>query len=178
MLGAAGLGLSWAFGPPLAVSPALWDGRAAAIGALGAVPLLALLLLLIRTRWSWVREIATFIDESVGPIMKDWSLPQLGLISLLAGVGEELLFRGFLQARLTTWWGAVPALVLAAALFGVFHCVTRAYAVAAGVIGAYLGLIFIYSNHILAPIVTHALYDFLALVYFLRLRFANPAAAH
>jgi hypothetical protein len=42
------------------------------------------------------------------------------------------------------------------------HCITPTYAVLAGVIGGYLGGLLEGANNILAPIVTHALYDFLA----------------
>ena len=38
----------------------------------------------------------------------------------------------------------------------------------AALIGAYLGLLWIWTGNLLTPMVTHAVYDFVALVYFLR----------
>jgi CAAX protease family protein len=79
------------------------------------------------------------------------------LISLLAGLAEELLFRGVIQAR----WGLVAASVL----FGVLHFVTPAYALLAMVIGFYIGLVYYFFQSLLIPIQLHAIYDFGALLY-------------
>ncbi|HEY5704013.1 MAG TPA: CPBP family glutamic-type intramembrane protease [Terrimicrobiaceae bacterium] len=49
-----------------------------------------------------------------------------------------------------------------------FHLVTKTYAVIATLIGAYLGVIWLAAGNLLAPITAHAVYDFVALVYFLR----------
>jgi membrane protease YdiL (CAAX protease family) len=40
---------------------------------------------------------------------------------LVGAVGEELMFRGYLQANLCEGMGSVPALVVTCLLFGVFH---------------------------------------------------------
>jgi membrane protease YdiL (CAAX protease family) len=79
------------------------------------------------------------------------------LISLWAGLAEELLFRGVIQAR----WGLLPASIL----FGVLHFVTPAYALLAMVIGFYIGLVHHFFQSLLIPIQLHAIYDFGALLY-------------
>jgi membrane protease YdiL (CAAX protease family) len=79
------------------------------------------------------------------------------LISIWAGLAEELLFRGVIQAR----WG----LVWASILFGVLHFVTPAYALLAFVIGIYIGLVHHFFQSLLIPIQLHAIYDFGALIY-------------
>ncbi|HEV3237849.1 MAG TPA: CPBP family intramembrane glutamic endopeptidase, partial [Gemmataceae bacterium] len=84
------------------------------------------------------------------------------------GIGEEMLFRGFTQAALATWLGIWWALVLASVLFGLLHAITLTYAVLASLAGAYLGLVWIATDNLLAVIVAHALYDFVALTYLLR----------
>ncbi len=53
-------------------------------------------------------------------------------------------------------------------MFGAAHLITWTYAIIAGFIGAYLGLLWIWSGNLLKPMVTHAVYDFAALVNFLR----------
>ncbi len=46
----------------------------------------------------------------------------LGLLFLTAGFTEEFFFRGVLQTRLAVWWRReVPALLVAASLFGLYH---------------------------------------------------------
>jgi membrane protease YdiL (CAAX protease family) len=45
-------------------------------------------------------------------------------------------------------------------------------------IGLYLGLLWLWTGNLLTPMITHAVYDILALVYFLRvyrIRVANAA---
>jgi membrane protease YdiL (CAAX protease family) len=79
------------------------------------------------------------------------------LISLWAGLAEELLFRGVIQAR----WGLLPASIL----FGVLHFVTPAYALLAAVVGLYIGLLHHFFQSLLIPIQLHAIYDFGALLY-------------
>ena len=91
---------------------------------------------------------------------------QLAVISLLAGVcDQEVFFRSVFQGGLATHIGAIPALV-ASVIFGFFHLVTKTYAVIATLIGAYLGVLWLAAGNLLAPITTHAVYDFVALVYF------------
>ena len=58
-------------------------------------------------------------------------------------------------------------------MFGLLHPITRAYAVIAALLGAYLGGLWLAGGNLLTPIVAHALYDFVALVYLLRLRRAQ-----
>jgi membrane protease YdiL (CAAX protease family) len=79
------------------------------------------------------------------------------LISLWAGLAEELLFRGVIQAR----WGLLAASIL----FGVLHFVTPVYALLAMVIGFYIGLVYHFFQSLLIPIQLHAIYDFGALIY-------------
>ena len=53
-------------------------------------------------------------------------------------------------------------------LFGAVHLITGTYGIIAAAIGLYLGLLWVASGNLLVPIVTHAAYDFVALVYLLR----------
>jgi membrane protease YdiL (CAAX protease family) len=68
-----------------------------------------------------------------------------------------------------------PAVALASAVFGLLHAITPTYAILATVMGAYLGVVWIASGNLLAPIVAHALYDFVALVWLLRGPGSGPA---
>ncbi len=97
-----------------------------------------------------------------------WSLSQLALISVVAGVAEEALFRGAIQGSLARGVGPKLALVIASVLFGAAHLITWTYAVMATVMGAYLGALWLWTGNLITPMVAHALYDFVALIYLLR----------
>ena len=102
------------------------------------------------------------------PLLGNWSVLQLLAISLVAGIAEEAFFRGAVQGSLADRVNVILALVSASALFGALHLLTWTYAIIAAFIGAYLGLLWIWTGNLLTPMVTHAVYDFAALVYFLR----------
>ena len=57
---------------------------------------------------------------------------------------------------------------LASLLFGVCHWLNTTYAILAVLAGVYFGLLLIADGNILTPIVAHAAYDFLALVYLIQ----------
>jgi uncharacterized protein len=103
------------------------------------------------------------------PIFGSWSVLQLAVISIIAGFSEEAFFRGAIQGSLAARVGVPVALLLASLLFAALHLITWTYAMIVAFIGAYLGLLLIWTGNLLTPIVAHAVYDFVALVYFLRL---------
>jgi len=110
------------------------------------------------------------MESLLRPLFGHWSVLQLFTISVVAGVSEEAFFRGAIQGSLADRVNVIVAVVLAAALFGAFHLLTWTYAIIAAFIGAYLGLLWIWTGNLLTPMITHAVYDFVALVYFLRIR--------
>jgi membrane protease YdiL (CAAX protease family) len=109
------------------------------------------------------------IEIQLAPHLRQCSLWELALISLAAGVGEELLFRGVMQTALARWSGSTAVGVgLASLAFGAVHAVSLTYLVLAGLIGVYLGWLFLATDNLAPPILAHAIYDFAALVYLLR----------
>ena len=108
------------------------------------------------------------MESLLRPLFGNWSLLQLFAISLVAGLSEEAFFRGAIQGSLADRVNVILAVVLASALFGAFHLLTWIYATIAAFIGAYLGLLWIWTGNLMTPMITHAVYDFAALVYFLR----------
>jgi membrane protease YdiL (CAAX protease family) len=110
------------------------------------------------------------VDELLVPAFARWTIGELLLVSLLAGVGEELLFRGVLQPALAGSLGPWWALIAASLMFGLVHFLSVSYAVFATLMGVWLGVLWIASGNLLVPIVAHAAYDFLTLVYVRRER--------
>jgi uncharacterized protein len=164
--------VAWILGV-LLKQPALadfhWNRNDLLFGMVASLPMLGLFLSLFRWRIGPVIHVRQFLVEFIRPLFRECTLIELGLISLLAGVGEEMLFRAVIQGTISDWINPVTGLIVASVLFGLCHLINPAYALMAGVMGIYLGGLWLISGNLLTPIVTHAVYDFLALVYFLRL---------
>ncbi|MBI4409944.1 MAG: CPBP family intramembrane metalloprotease [Gemmatimonadetes bacterium] len=85
-------------------------------------------------------------------------------LALSAGIGEELVFRGFLVPALARAMGAiVPAALLAAAVFGMLHAYQGTPGtVRAAVLGLVLTLPFVLSGSLLPSILAHTAIDVIA----------------
>jgi membrane protease YdiL (CAAX protease family) len=138
------------------------------LGAAGALPMLALLLWCLRTAWGPMRRLVELVEDRLGPHLADASAGGIVLLALLAGIGEELLFRGVIQVWLAERTPVWLALAGASLLFGAGHWLSASYAVLASLIGAYLGLLFLLSGNLLVPITAHAAYDVVALLVLTR----------
>jgi membrane protease YdiL (CAAX protease family) len=157
-----------------------WSWAATGLGAAGTLPPLALLWLCLSFPVRPLAELTRVIDDLLVPMFAEWRLVEFAVVAALAGVGEEMLFRGVIQAALAEWIGG-PAgmwvgLAAAALLFALAHFVTPTYAIVAGLIGLYLGGLWLATGNLLVPIVTHAGYDLAALIYLVRIRAGKPAA--
>jgi len=140
-------------------------------GGVAALPLLVGLVILDRQP----RVLSDFkekINSVVLPMFKGLSIVEVAAISAAAGFGEELLFRGLVQSGLQTWldvpYGWALALAVASLVFGICHWLNTTYAVLATGIGIYLGGLFLLVGGLAAPIVTHGLFDFVAIIYLAR----------
>ncbi|HTQ39384.1 MAG TPA: CPBP family intramembrane glutamic endopeptidase [Pirellulales bacterium] len=145
-----------------------WQPLDIARGLAATLPLVVGLLLLRRAHRGALGKLNAVVDETLVAMFTQCSVAQLAMVSLVAGIGEELLFRGVLQPVFIGWWGTAVGLSAASAIFGLLHALTAAYAVLATVVGAYLGWLALATGNLLVPITTHAMYDFVALVYLIR----------
>lgn len=141
-------------------------------GSVGTLPLLVLLCG-VEQLWFWPFNVLSQVtDEHIRPLFAGTAIHELLLVSLLAGLGEELLFRWAIQGGLAAWfdseWGPGLAVVIAALLFGLCHFLNSAYALITFVIGLYFGGLMWWTGTWIAPAAAHAAYDFLALVYLTR----------
>jgi membrane protease YdiL (CAAX protease family) len=166
-LGLVAWGLGWLVGQPIEKS-LWWDNRDALLGIGACLPMLVLFLASVRWPLGPLARIKQFGDEVVRPMFAPCTVLDLAIISLLAGAGEELLFRGVLQGTLTTWFNPLIGIAGASLLFGLMHPITPAYIVLAGGLGVYLGWLTELNGNLLIVIVAHALYDLLALLYLVR----------
>lgn len=163
--------LAWALGwfldqPVLERINLRWD--AIILGVLATGPLLLGMWWFTALRWAPVRRLMREVEEKIVPAFARSSLSELALICILAGLGEESLFRGVIQTTLTDVFNPWTGLVLTSAVFGIGHLVTPSYGILAGVIGLYLGALSMLHQNLLLVITVHALYDFVALFYLIR----------
>ena len=159
--------IAWLVDHPL-YSDLHWSVDDFLLGLAAAAPLFFVFWWMLRSSIEPLARIRRLLVSGLRPLFAPWSLLQLGIISVLAGLCEEVLFRSVIQGALSVTAGPVTALIVASALFGAVHLVTLTYAVIAAVIGAYLGALWLWSGNLLLPITAHAAYDFVALVCFLR----------
>ncbi len=167
--------LGWLFGHPPLIGFA-WRSADAEWGMVAAIPLVILFLGMLRWPVGPLRAVREFCEQEVVPLFRDSNWSELALISLSAGVGEEMLFRGVLQATLSDWVGMAWGLALASILFGVLHPISFTYILIAGFLGFYLGVIWYFNGNLLTVMVTHAVYDFIALGYLIK-RLDHPPEA-
>jgi membrane protease YdiL (CAAX protease family) len=156
--------LGWFLDQP-ALQTFTWDLENAVWGAAAAVPMLLLFLVCVRWPVGPLARLQQVTVKLLRPLFASCSVVELAGIALLAGLGEEMFFRGVLQAALAERLGWWLGLALASLLFGLVHAITPAYAVLATIMGAYLGGVWIAAGNLLAAVVAHALYDFAALLY-------------
>jgi membrane protease YdiL (CAAX protease family) len=145
-----------------------WSVRAVLWGVAATLPLLGLFFLLMRWPIGPLKRIRHFSEEVIRPLFAPCSRFDLLGMSLLAGLGEEIMFRGVLQSAFTGWFGIVFGIAMTSILFGLLHSITFTYMLLATLMGAYLSCVWLAAErNLLAVIVTHGLYDFVVLLWLL-----------
>lgn len=102
-------------------------------------------------------------------------------VSVTAGICEEVLFRGFLFAYLqASPWSLDPSTVIlvSSAMFGIAHFGQGIKGMLlTGMIGAALGILYVVTGSLLAPIIVHILIDLrAAALCYLRASTSNQPA--
>ncbi len=166
-LGFAGLAVAWWANISLqsrlqVTSPALVRGLVACL------PMLVVLVAMSSSRWPPLVQLRKQVEMLVGELFSSISWLELALVCFAAGLGEELLFRGALQPWLARITHPTVAIVVVGLLFGLAHSLSVTYFVTATLIGCYLGWLMQAYDDLVAPIVAHALYDFVAIAFIRR----------
>ena len=140
-------------------------------GVIGTMPLFLMFLALEKIQGESVVKIKNLLLNTLGPGLHRYHWTDLLILASIAGVSEELLFRGVIQPWIENSWGATAGLIASNILFGLVHAVTPLYAVLAMLVGIYLGLSLTYGGetNLLVPIIIHGFYDFLAFVVLMRI---------
>lgn len=139
-------------------------------GVLGALPPL-LTVPLILSEWGsrlpGVRGLRRGLTMVLREVLGGIGPGEAVLLSAMAGLSEEVFFRGVLQAEI--------GLPLASLIFGFLHPINPAYVIWAVLLGAYLGGAYLLTDSLLVPILIHGLLDFGGIVYgWRRVRIGSP----
>jgi len=141
---------------------------ALARGLIATLPMLAIFWALVNSRLPTLWQLRDQVEWLVREMFPTGSIGQFAMVALLAGVGEELLFRGALQTKLGEWTTPLTGLAITSFLFGLAHALSKLYFLFAVAVGAFLGWLTWKYDDLVAPMVAHALYDFVALTYLSR----------
>lgn len=160
-IGVVGLAAIALFGIPVyydGVSPA----TALFWGLAGSVATYAVILLVSRLP-GLIRDSLESQLEQLHRFASDYSWTVLIALSVFAGVGEELLFRGAIQGGLAQHLPDAVAILVASVLFGLVHYLSFTYFVLATGLGLTLGTAYAMTDSLLLVMVWHGVYDMIAL---------------
>ncbi|MCO8122066.1 CPBP family intramembrane metalloprotease [Stieleria sp. TO1_6] len=151
------------------------------IGVLAAIPMLIVIALLMKIPHESISAIKRLSENPTMKVLLSLSRAELLMLSICAGIGEELAFRGCLLPWLTalqdptattinpftvgdSFQLANPSLLATAVLFssiafGMLHPITKLYVLVATLMGIYFAMLLVVTDSLLVPIVAHAAYD-------------------
>lgn len=159
---ALALVLLWMFPIPVTTDgltvPAylLW-GSLGAVATYGALLLMSLVdALSPDTLKRHIRDLHQFVCS------QSWAV--LICLAVLAGVGEELLFRGVIQGWVTGQFGSWAGILAGALAFGLAHALSLAYFLVATALGVVFGVAYSVSDSIQLVMVWHAVYDLVVIL--------------
>ena len=163
-----GMLIPLALGLALLFGLAPWSGldfsvRAVATGILGTLPPLVGIWWLSRLNLPSWRKLEILVRDLVVRLFARARTGAVAATAMLAGVSEELLFRGVLQVGLTELMTPFWGILIAAVLFGLAHYVNTLYFLVATAMGLYLGAVYHLTGNLLVVILIHALYDWIAI---------------
>ncbi len=118
---------------------------------------------LVSHRWLRLRSFYS-LTADLHVMLKDLTWAQIIVLSFLAGIGEELLFRGVMQAWLSETSGVYSAIVISSLVFALLHALTRYYFVFALGLSLLFGVLFAMTQSMVLLILVHAVYDVIAIV--------------
>lgn len=174
LIGAAAIAAKFVGTPNFGLGPGFDSSLPYAVqGILWSLPLglLAVVLDLAEAKFTALQEVTKATQSSVLSLLGGTFKPFLGCVTALglgaaAGIGEEMLFRGVMQFELGAKLGSeVVAVGITSIVFGALHAVTPLYAGLASLASVYFGWLYLITGNLMVPIVTHAFYDWAALLY-------------
>ena len=173
---AVGLGNLWGTHPNSLV-PRPTDIFGLGVGLIGGAVLGLVMVAVVQSLekfdWAWIEETSSVAEKSLGALLKKCSILHMIALSLAAGVGEEMLFRGWLQGTLIDRWqpvfgttGVWIAILVSSLIFGMAHPLSRGYVAVAFALGLVLGSVAWSCGNLLIANIAHSTYDAALMVIF------------
>ena len=140
-----------------------WSLEDFGLGLLATVPMLVVLAICALSRSKAMKKIRDFQRDTVGHLLDECRWYDIALLAVLAGVCEEVLFRGFLYLWLVRF-NSVIAVLISNLAFGAAHAATAMYGILAAFMGLYLTALIAVdpTPNLLIPVTAHAVYDIAA----------------
>lgn len=154
--------LSWLVGPEL-WSAFHWSWDGVQWGMLGAIPPLIIILAMDRYPVGPLKHVADISERFLRPLLRNCRWPDYFFLATLAGFCEELLFRGWLQPFLASGLTLWASILIGGFVFALCHMITPAYFIIAWLISIYLAMLLVWTDNLLVPMLTHGVYDLIAL---------------
>ena len=177
----AAIGLGWVFG----IDP--WESFRCTFagilwGLFATVPLLCLMYGILRSHWLPIVTLCDMVVRILGPPLRACRWYDRLVLAAMAGLCEELMFRGFLQVWLAGDQAAsmgsirfVVALLGSNLVFGLLHPLTCMYVLLVAATGCYLGVVgwldpIPETGHpnLIVPVIAHGVYDWIAFTVIVR----------
>jgi membrane protease YdiL (CAAX protease family) len=129
-------------------------------GSAAAVPPFVFFLLVVSRKAAksvLFKSLRKIVVIDIREMFSNTTLTDLLCISFTAGIAEEFLFRGVVQAKF--------GIVTASFLFGIVHFISPLYVIITVIMGFYIGLFYYLYDSLLVAFLIHFIYDLCALVY-------------
>ncbi len=166
---ALAIGYFCGFSPARTLS---WSFHDVVLGFAATLPLLVMFVVMNRMKSLPFLRIQQLVRIFIQSFFGRCSTIQIFLICVLAGIGEELFFRGLMQDGISQGIGGTAGLIcgilVSSVFFGFAHLITLTYGLIAFLISLYFAAVFLLSGNILVPILVHALYDYCVIRFILR----------
>jgi len=118
---------------------------------------------------NWMRATELQLEEVTLRMLNVYAVSDLIfnllLIAVLAGLGEELFFRGILQKIFSEWRNAVLAIWLAAFIFSAIHLQFYGF-FPRMLLGAFFGYLLFWSGNLWLPILAHTINNGIAVLFY------------
>lgn len=137
-----------------------WQWLAVGLGVATAVFFIGQLVVLLR-KPDALRKMSRQAGEvaSLGP-QSDGEIRLFAVVSITAGICEEIVYRGALLAVLVPVVGTWPAVALSSVIFGLGHAYQGAVGIAkTAAVGLVMALLAVFTGSLFVPMVLHAVID-------------------
>lgn len=111
--------------------------------------------------WFMTRSMQQLLT-TLHQLFRNFTWTQIIVVSMLAGIGEELLIRAVLQTLLVSAAGPVLGIIGASLIFGLLHFMTRTYVLLTFALGLLFGIAFHATGSIVLVMLGHTVYDIVA----------------